>query len=174
MNSACRWPACNRPGTSRIDGQPFCSEHYRPKLLELVLEGMRSGIDEAGNCDAVLGWPNRLARLVTSDDALPTGALTKAKIERRAFDFAVDGKSVLFSIVRHPAARETFQRWRFTPDTGKIEVLEERVLKAEYPISDDGTGVCPTCGSGLDITPGRVRCTQCDFQIQHEHTLDPW
>ena len=172
MNDKCSWPGCEDSTGRCIDGELYCSLHYPQKLLEVVKAGMSAGINENGLCEAVPDWLNRFARLVTQDDSLGQNSLSKNKIRSRGFNFSADGQIVRFEIERHPAGCVFAQRWEFNIESGKLNLLSERVVSSEFPIDEEGIGHCPSCGAELNVSPGRVKCIECRFEIQHAHTRD--
>jgi len=173
MNETCSWPGCNASQGRCIDGVLYCAVHYRPKLKEVVMAGIRAGVDDKAQCKTVPGWKNRFARWVTNDDCLSPGGLSKAKIVGRGFDFSINGQRVRFSIERHPAGRVCLQKWEFNAETDELQLLDESILTAEFPIDGNGDARCPKCANLLEVSAGRIRCAECGFEIQHEHTLYP-
>ena len=170
----CQWLACETINNDvrHVDGVAFCSTHYPQKLREVVLDGLRFGISHSGECPQVEGWLNRFARYVTEVMSAPNG-LTKRKIEVHGCRYEGTQWEVKFSMLRHPVGRLIDESYCVNLKNNTWEQIQTSVIKSAYAMNDGGEFLCPKCNELMRVTPGRAKCSMCDFCEEHEHTLFP-
>jgi hypothetical protein len=166
----CNQSGCTKKASHEFGGLFYCLVHWNSCQILKGLEGLQIG-DDGSPTDKK--WLNSFACLAGElmwDDT----SISKAKIENRATEFAVEGSTVMFSIVRHPVGRNIRERWAFDLATLQWQKVGEELLKCRYKQSQHGNYfLCPDCWGALDVTPGRAKCTnwECDFVDYHEHSL---
>jgi hypothetical protein len=162
----CNWPGCGIPAHNYVDGVDYCPTHETGRLRQIVLCGLpRLRLDKQGR-PRDRRWLNKLSRLAGDGYYL-----TKGKIESRAVKFTHRGASVWFSIDRHPVGRVVRERWAFNLETGRCRRVWHRTIESSYKWNKRGYYECPKCGFALLVSPGRAKCSQCDYVDLHEHSI---
>ena len=168
MRSECKWAGCDQAVLEHVGGVPYCRVHVIENLRQEVIEGVPHLQFDEKRRPSNSTWLNRFSRLAYFCDA-PEG-LTKGKIEQRSYAFDTPNMIVEFKIERHPVGRVLEQHWSFNGQTGEWRFLSESIVDTEYECDDNGNFLCPPCGATLELSPGRARCTDCDFEHLHEHS----
>jgi len=151
-NLRCTWRGCLNEGTeNRIDGAPYCREHYRLELENRYFDAYNGwdGNPEPG--EHFRYWFSRYFEFLHERRELTVpNLITRARIRDRGYEFKKTERGVEFSIIRHPYAwsekkipYEEKQRW--CVDFGAKTV---RVSLPRDSIQNDKV-ICLECGSEM-------------------------
>ena len=168
----CDWPGCTDVATTTVHGRTVCCLHMVDALREIVKKGSNGPLDNEGR-PSDGRWLNCIGRLIaaTAIERGEGGGLTPAKISDRGYDFQISPPYVRFAIERHPAGFVNEQHWAFNLDTDEFCCESEKTLRSDLPYDKDERPCCPGCGTAeILITPGRVKCWECSFELLHDHS----
>ena len=170
MDEHCVWPECEEQATTYVEFRPVCAQHEVEQLRVIVRAGPRGMPDDRGRPtdDA---WLNKLGRLIEAI-ADGVGGLGKVKIRDRAFAVDVNLPHVRFSMERHPFGFVKEQRWALNTETNELVCEDEKTLRSDLPLDENGKACCPRCNSDeLTVSTGGIRCPCCSYEQFYDHWL---